>query len=145
MLRAFQRYVACCLHARKSGQFPTFSGRELVVPTFSVNLTPGFSFSHNLCFKCFNGWCELILYIYVSIYFQWYKELFKEMGFDPYNCTMKVWESIWDSNFQHGSSFGNMRVHSLTLFALLGACDLTLGSFSWPATCNPLPWLRAQG
>ncbi len=27
-LRAFQRYVARCLHPRKSGRFPTFSGRE---------------------------------------------------------------------------------------------------------------------
>ncbi len=26
--KAFQRYVACHLHARKSGRFPTFCGRE---------------------------------------------------------------------------------------------------------------------
>ncbi len=28
LLRAFQWYVACHLHARKSGRFLTFSGRE---------------------------------------------------------------------------------------------------------------------
>ncbi len=45
------------------------------------------------------------------------------MGFGPYNRTLKIWESIWDSNSYNGSSFGSLRVHSLTLFALLGACD----------------------
>jgi hypothetical protein len=65
------------------------------------------------------------------------------MGFDPYNRALKVWESIWDSNSQHGSSFGNVKVHSLTLFALPGAlvpgaCDVTLGSSSWPKTLQPL-------
>jgi hypothetical protein len=46
------------------------------------------------------------------------------MGFDPYNYSLKIWESIgtpkmgahlgvhWDS--QNGSSFGNVEVHSLT-------------------------------
>jgi hypothetical protein len=28
LLRAFQRYVTHHLHARKSGRFPTFNGRE---------------------------------------------------------------------------------------------------------------------
>jgi hypothetical protein len=28
LLRDFQQYAACHLHTRKSGQFPTFSGRE---------------------------------------------------------------------------------------------------------------------
>jgi hypothetical protein len=34
----------------------------------------------------------------------------------------------------HWSSLGSVRVHSLTLFALPGACELTPGSPSWPAT-----------
>ncbi len=50
LLRAFQRYVARRLHARKSGQFPTFSGRSQ-----NANLTPGLSFDHNLCCKYPNG------------------------------------------------------------------------------------------
>jgi hypothetical protein len=35
-----------------------------------------------------------ILDIYVLIYFQWYKELFKPMGFDPYNRALKIQKSI---------------------------------------------------
>jgi hypothetical protein len=60
------------------------------------------------------------------------------MSFDPCNCTMKIRESIWDSNSEHGSSLGSVRVHSFTLFALPGACDVTPRSFSWPATLQPL-------
>jgi hypothetical protein len=60
------------------------------------------------------------------------------MGFDPYNCALRIRESIWDPNSQHGSSLGSVRVHSLTLFALPGACEITPRSFSWPATLQPL-------
>ncbi len=60
------------------------------------------------------------------------------MGFEPYNRALKIRESIWESNFEHGSSLRSVRVHSLTLFALLGACDVTPRSFSWPATLKPL-------
>ncbi len=56
------------------------------------------------------------------------------MGFDPYNCALRIWESIWDSNSHNGSSLGSVRVHSLTLFALLGACDVTPELPFWPAT-----------
>jgi len=41
----------------------------LVVGSQTVNLTPGLSFDHNLCFRCSNGSCEPILDIYVSIFF----------------------------------------------------------------------------
>jgi hypothetical protein len=60
------------------------------------------------------------------------------MGFDPYNCAMKIWESIWDSNSHNGNSFGSVRVHSLTLFALLGACDATPRPPFWHATLQAL-------
>jgi hypothetical protein len=112
--------------------------RLLMVGSQTTSLTFGLPFGHNLCFRCPNGQCKPILDIYVSINFQWYKRLFKVMGFDCYNCTLKIRESIWDSNSQHGSSLGSVRVHSLTLFALLGTCDATLGSFSWPVTLHPL-------
>jgi hypothetical protein len=59
------------------------------------------------------------------------------MGFDPCNLALKIWESFWDSNSQHRSSLRSARVHSLTLFALLGACEMTLGSPFWPATLQP--------
>ncbi len=58
------------------------------------NLTTNPSFSHNLCFKCPNGSCEPILNIYVPRAFQWYNELFNPMGFNLYNCSLKIWESI---------------------------------------------------
>jgi hypothetical protein len=112
--------------------------RLLVVGSQIANLTPGLSFGPNLCFRCPNGRCEPILDIYVSITFQLYKKLFKKMGFDPCDCILKIWESIWDFNSQHGNSLGSVRVHSLTLFTLSGACDVTPGSFYWPATLQPL-------
>jgi hypothetical protein len=46
-----------------------------------------------LCSKCPNRSCEPILNIYVAIAFQWYKELFNPMGFDPWNWLLKIWES----------------------------------------------------
>jgi hypothetical protein len=110
-------------HVSKLGRFLTFS-----VP----------SFDHNLCFKCSNEQYEPILDIFVKITFQWYKKLFKLMGFDPCNCALKIQESIWDFNSHNGSSLGSVRVHSLTLFALLGASDMTPRSPSWPATSQPL-------
>jgi hypothetical protein len=60
------------------------------------------------------------------------------MGFDPCNCTLKIRESVWDSNYEHGSSFGSVRVHSLTLFAFPGACDVTPGPLSRLTTLQPL-------
>jgi hypothetical protein len=105
-----------------------------MVTNQTVNLTPDLSFDHNLCFKCPNGLCKPNLNIYTSISFQWYKECFKTMGFDPCNFTLKIWESIWDSNSYNGSSLGSVRVHSLTLFANPRACDVTLRSPSWLAT-----------
>ncbi len=110
----------------------------LVVRSQIASLTPSFSFGHNLCLKCSNGQCKPILDIFASIAFQLYKELSKAMGFDPCNYALKVRESIWDSNSQHGSSLGSVRVHSLTLFALPRACDVIPESFSWPATLQPL-------
>jgi hypothetical protein len=110
----------------------------LVVGSQIGSLTPNLSFDHNLCFKCPSGQCEPILGIYVSIDFQWYKGLFKLMGFDPCNCALNIQESIWDSNSQHGSSLGSVRVHSLTLFALSGACEVIPRSPSWLATLQPL-------
>ncbi len=41
----------------------------LIVRSQIVNLTPGLSFDHNLCFKCPNGQCKPILDMYASITF----------------------------------------------------------------------------
>jgi hypothetical protein len=59
------------------------------------------------------------------------------MSFDACNRVLKIRQSIWDSNSQQGNSLGSVRVHSLTLFALPGACDVTPGSPSWLATFQP--------
>jgi hypothetical protein len=64
----------------------------LVVGSQIVNLTPDLSFSHNLCLQCPNGSYEPILDIYSSKAFPWYKKLFNQMGFDTYNCSLKIWE-----------------------------------------------------
>jgi hypothetical protein len=116
----------------------------LVVGSQIVNLTLGLSFAHNLCFRCPNEPCEPILDIYTSIAFQWYKELFEMRSFDPCNRALKVRESFRDSNSQHGSSLGSVRVHSLTLFALPEACGVLPGLPLGPQPCNPLLWSRAQ-
>jgi len=66
----------------------------LVVKSQIDNLTLGLSFGHNLCFKCPNGSCEPILDIYIPRDFQWYKEIFHPMGFDPCNRSLKIQKSI---------------------------------------------------
>jgi hypothetical protein len=68
------------------------------------NLAIGPSFGHNLCFKCPNGSCEPILDIYILRTFQWYKELFNSMSFDPYNRPLKIQKSI-------GTPTPKMRAH----------------------------------
>jgi hypothetical protein len=66
----------------------------LVVGSQIDNLTPGPSFGHNLCCNYPNGSCKPILDIYVPKDFQRYKELFTLIGFDPWNRSTKIWESI---------------------------------------------------
>jgi len=51
--------------------------RLFVLGNQIVNLTPGPSFGHNLCFRCPNEQCEPISDIYVLRAFQWYKERLK--------------------------------------------------------------------
>ncbi len=69
------------------------NSRFLMVRNQIVNLTPDSSFDHNLCFRCPNGSCEPTLNIYVSIDFQWYKELLKTLSFDFWNRSLNIWES----------------------------------------------------
>jgi hypothetical protein len=51
-------------------------------------------FGHNLCFKYSNGSCELILYIYISKYFQQYKKFFNVMIFYLWNISLNIQVSI---------------------------------------------------
>jgi hypothetical protein len=114
----------------------------LVVGNQIANLTPNLSFGHNLCLRCLNESWEPILNIYVSRAFQWYKELLNPMGFDPYDCSLKIQESIMTPTPKVGTNLGMwgfIPSHSLTLTR---TWDVTPGLPSWPA---PLPWSRAQG
>jgi hypothetical protein len=47
------------------------------------------------------------------------------MGFDPYNCSLKIQESIETPTPQSGNSLGSVKVHSLTFSYTLGSvrCD----------------------
>jgi hypothetical protein len=90
----------------------------LMVRSQIGNLTPNPSFGHNLCFKCPNRLCKPILDIYVVRAFQWYKEPFNPMNFDPCNHLLKFggplgfqlpkWELIWEC----GGSFPHILLHS---------------------------------
>jgi hypothetical protein len=66
----------------------------LVVKNQIGTLIPNLSFGNNLCFNYSNESCELIFDIFVSKSFQWYKKLFNLMIFNPWNCSLKNWESI---------------------------------------------------
>jgi hypothetical protein len=70
------------------------NSRFLVVGNQIVDLTSGLFFYHNLCYKCPNESCEPTLDIYVPRPFQWYKELFNPLGFNPYDCSLKLQKSI---------------------------------------------------
>jgi hypothetical protein len=96
------------LHATYTQRNQVESGL-LVVGSQIANLTPDLSFSYNLCFRCPNGSCEPILDIYVSISFQWYKELSNPMVFYPYNHILKIWESIGTPTPQMGVHLGVWR------------------------------------
>jgi len=71
------------------------------------------------------------------------------MGFDPYNCSLKIWESTGIPIPKVGvplGVWGFIPSHSPTL---LGAWDVTPGLPSWPATLqafamfmSPRLWLR---
>jgi hypothetical protein len=124
------------------------NSKLLVVGNQIVNLTPGHSFGHNLCFV--SKWSdELILDIYVPRSFQWYKEIFNSMNFDPYNSPLKIWKSIGTLTPKMGVHlwvWGFIPSHSL---ALLGVWNVTHGIHSWPAPLQALvlvtsPRLRLQ-
>jgi hypothetical protein len=114
------------------------NSRLLVVRSQIANLTLDLSFGHNLCFRCPNGSCEPILNIYVSIAFQWYKELFNPLGFDPYNLFLNIRESIGTPIPKVGVPLGVWGPIPSHFLALPRACGMTLGPPFWPATLQPL-------
>ncbi len=117
----------------------------LIVWSQIDTLTLNLSFGHNLCFKSPNGSCELILDIYVSIIFQWYKEVVNLMSFDPWKCFLKIQKSIRSSIPKVGDHLGmwGSFLHTLLHFQ---KHEMWLPSFTLgPHLCKPLPWLQAQG
>jgi len=103
-----------------------------------VNLPPGPSFGHNLCFRCPNEQCKPILDIYVWRAFQWYKERHKPLSFDPWNCSLKSWESTGTPSPKVGVAlevWGFIPSHFPTLS---GVCDVTHGLSLGLHPCNPL-------
>jgi hypothetical protein len=75
---------AICMQGNQGDSRPLVVGRQI------ANLTPNLSFGYNLCFQNPNGSWEPILNIYIPRTFQWYKELFNKMSFDPCNCLLKI-------------------------------------------------------
>jgi hypothetical protein len=78
----------------------------LIIGSQTDTLTPSLSFGHNLCCKYSNGSCEPILDIYVSRAFQWYKELFNPVNFDPLNHYLKIWKSFRTPTPKVGARLG---------------------------------------
>jgi hypothetical protein len=104
------------------------------------NLTPGPSFGHNLCFRSLNEQCDPILDIYVSRTFQWYKELYKPLGFDPCNCSLKFRESTRTPSPKVGVALGVWVFtpsHSFTLSYTPRSmwCDSSASSWPAPSQC----------
>jgi hypothetical protein len=95
----------------------------LMVESQTNSLIPNLSFDHNFCFKCPNGRWKLILDIYVSITFQWYKKLFMLMGSDLYNRALKIWEST-------RTTTPNMGVH-LRVWGFIPSHFLALPGTQW--------------
>jgi len=122
---------AMCTHRNR------VHSRLLVVGSQTANLTLDLSFGHNLCFKCPNGRCELILDIFIPIAFHWYKERLNPLSFDAYNRPLKFGNPLglqlpkWNSL----GVWGFIPSHLLTL---PGVCCATPGFPLWPATLQTL-------
>ncbi len=105
----------------------------LMVESQIGHLIPDPSFGHNLCFKYSNGWCKPILNIYVSKYFQWYKELLNPMNFDPCNHPLKIWESI-------GTPIPKVRAH-LGVWGFIPSLSCTPGNMKCDSRAHSWPTL----
>jgi hypothetical protein len=110
----------------------------LMVGSQICNLTHGPSFGHNLCFRCPNGSCEPILDIYVPRDFQWYKGLLNPLNFDPCNRLFKIWKSTGTPIPKMKAPLGVWGFIPSHCFTFPGACGVTLGLPSWPATLQAL-------
>ncbi len=99
-----------------------------MVESQTASLIPDLSFCHNLCYKCPNESYEPILDIYISIAFQWYKELPNVRCFDLCNYSLKVWESNGTPTLNMGVHLG-VWVFILTLSQIWGRDKKHLSRF----------------
>jgi len=109
----------------------------LVVESQTGSLTPSSSFCHNLCFRCLNEQYEPILTIYVPKAFQWYKERHKPLNFDPWNRSLKFWESTRIPSPKVGVALGVWGFTPSQFPTLSAVCDVTPGLSFGTHHCNP--------
>jgi len=112
--------------------------RLLVVRNQIDILIPDPFFGHNLCCKYLNGLYELILNIYISRAFQWYKELFNTMSFDPSNHSLTIQKTLETPIPKMGSPLGNVWSHSLTFFRTPRSVDVIPRLHSWSSPFHAL-------
>jgi len=117
----------------------------LMVGSQIANLTPNLFFGHNLCFRCPNGSCKPSLNIYISIVFQWYKELFNPLGFDPCNRFLNIQKSTRTPTPKVEAPLGMWGFILSHFPTLLGVCGVTHGFLLGPQPCKPLLWSQTQG
>ncbi len=96
------------------------------------------SFGHNLCFRCRNEQCKLILSIYPPRAFQWYKKCHKPLSFDPWNCSLKFREFTWTPSPKVRVALGMWGFTPSQFSTLPGVCDVAPGPSLGPHPCNPL-------
>ncbi len=77
-------------------------------------------------------------YIYISIFFQWYKEFLNPLGFDPCNRSLNIQGSTRTPTLKMRVPLGVWRFIPSHSLAFLGACGMTPRLPSWPATLQPL-------
>jgi hypothetical protein len=111
-------------------------------------LTFNLSFGHNLCCKYSNGSWKLILDIYVWWTFQWYKEVFNPMNFEPWNWILKIWIPSGTLTLKVGVHLGVCELIPSHFLALIGVwmwiLDWTLGKhLSMPLALVMKPRLRS--
>jgi len=109
------------------------------------NLSPDPFLAITCVFKYANRSCETILDIYIPITFQWCKELLNPMGFDPYDCFVKIQESIGTPTHKVGAHLGMWGSFPHTL-PHSKEHEMWFSSFILGSQLHkPLLWLRAQG
>jgi len=84
-------------------------------------------------------WRWVMIQRWISfIAFEWYKELFNPMVFDPYNHSLKIQKSIGTPILKVGAHFGVWRFIPSHSLILLGAWNVTPELPSWPTPSQAL-------